>query len=445
MAQITNELLKQAIADAEAVRQTAIANAKIALEETFTPQIKSMLARRLRAEAYEEEDEGKMKDEGMKKMEDEGSMKDEGSAKETPFQDATHVAASKSPQGTSAIGGTDNKEPSADSWDSSDIDQGGEGHKDSSKDWYNDWSEKDFDLDEVIKELEEDIKSLSESDEEEDESMKTEAHHEEEGEEEEDDEEDEGIVDPTAKAHTPPSAGMKKAATMAKSGFANANVKGGDMKAHGEEDEAIDAPSAANGHKYGDPKLKMDAMHMGMDKGHGEGEGEGEEELDLEAILRELEADGQHDAMQHPDQDDAMQHPDASTIAAKMEALKNELAEYREVVNVLRGKLQEVNLLNAKLLYTNRIFRQEGLTNEQKVRILESFDRAVNVREVKMVYTTLVETLTVAAKSFKSRATSSKVVTEGLASKRTASTAPKKEILEENTVAKRLQLLAGIL
>jgi hypothetical protein len=442
MAEITNELLKQAIADAEAVRQTAIANAKIALEETFTPQIKSMLARRLRAEAYEEEDEGKMKDEGMKKMEDEGSMKDEGSAKETPFQDATHVAAPKSPQGTSAIGGTDNKEPSADSWDSSDIDQGGEGEKDSHTDWYDDWSEKDFDLDEVIKELEEDIKSLSESDEEEDESMKTEAHHEEEGEEEgegeENDEEDEGIVDPTDKAHTPPSAGMKKTATMQQHGI-------GKSPAREEDDEAVMAPSAANGHKYGDPKLKMDAMHMGMDKGHGHEEGEGEEELDLEAILRELEADGQHDAMQHPDQDDAMQHPDASTIAAKMEALKNELAEYREVVNVLRGKLQEVNLLNAKLLYTNRIFRQEGLTNEQKVRILESFDRAVNVREVKMVYTTLVETLTVAAKTFKSRATSSKVVTEGLASKPTASTAPKKEILEENTVAKRLQQLAGIL
>ena len=444
MAQITNELLKQAIADAEAVRQTAIANAKIALEETFTPQIKSMLARRLRAEAYEEDDT-KVTDDSAEKTAPapvDGAMKDEGTAKETPFQDATHVAASKSPQGTSTIGGADNKEPSADSFDSSDIDQSGEGEKDSSTDWYNDWSEKDFDLDEVIKELEEDIKSLSENDEEEDENMKTEAQHEEEG-EEEGEEDDEAIVDPTAKAHTPASAGMNKSATMAKSGFANAAVKGGAMMGHGEEDEAIDAPSAANGHKDGDSALKMDAMHMGMDKGHGEGEGE--EELDLEAILRELEADGQDGAMQHPGQEDAMQHPDASKLAAKMEALRNELAEYRQVVNVLRGKLQEVNLLNAKLLYTNRIFRQEGLTNEQKVRILESFDRAVNVREVKMVYTTLVETLTVAAKSFKSRATSSKVVTEGLASKRTASTAPKKEILEENTVAKRLQLLAGIL
>jgi len=93
----------------------------------------------------------------------------------------------------------------------------------------------------------------------------------------------------------------------------------------------------------------------------------------------------------------------------------------------------------------NKIFRKEGLTNEQKVAILESFDRAINVREVKMVYATLAEAMTVTAKNAKGRTVSSKVVTEGLASKPTPSTAPKKEILEENTVAKRLQQLAGIL
>jgi predicted RNase H-like nuclease (RuvC/YqgF family) len=172
-------------------------------------------------------------------------------------------------------------------------------------------------------------------------------------------------------------------------------------------------------------------MEMGMDNGYGAGEGE--EELDLEAILRELEAQDEKDKEQK------------HQMASKMANLQKELAEYRKVVEVLRGKLNEVNLLNAKLLYTNKIFRKEGLTNEQKVSILESFDRAINVREVKMVYTTLAETMTVTAKSGKSRTSSSKVVTEGLASKPTPSTAPKKEILEENTVAKRLQQLAGIL
>jgi hypothetical protein len=178
------------------------------------------------------------------------------------------------------------------------------------------------------------------------------------------------------------------------------------------------------------PKHEGD-MEMGMEKGHEAGEGE--EELDLEAILRELEAQDTKDT------------EEKHQMASRMGSLQKELAEYRKVVEFLRGRLNEVNLLNAKLLYTNKIFRKEGLTNEQKVGILESFDRAINVREVKMVYATLAEAMTVTAKTAKGRISSTKVVTEGLASKSTKSTAPKKEILEENIVAKRLQQLAGIL
>lgn len=432
MAEITNQLLKDAIADAEAVRQTAIANAKIALEETFTPQIKSMLARRLRAESMEE-DEGKMKDEA-KHMEDE-------SAKELAHQDATAVGG-KGPEDTSMIGKGDNKEPSKDSWDSSHIDQGGEGHGDSKKDWYDDWSESDFDLDEVIKELEEDIlgkKKEEEEEEELDEAKKEEeddeeeldenweeegAHHEED--DEEDDEEDEGIVDPTAQAHTPAAAGMKHTMAMKKHGDdkpAAAAVAPMGAKGSEEDDEIVDPMKGQKVHGFAVPEEA---------KGHEE-EGEGEEELDLEAILRELEADGHH-----------KEEDDESKMAHKMESLQNELAEYRKAVSLLRGKLQEVNLLNAKLLFTNKLFRNDRLTNEQKIAIVENFDRATTVREVKIVYTTLVETLNSTAKAMTGRKTT-KVVTEGLASKPTKSTAPKTEILEENSVAKRLQQLAGIL
>ena len=41
------DILKEAIADAKTVKDTAIANAKAALEEAFTPQLKSMLAAKL--------------------------------------------------------------------------------------------------------------------------------------------------------------------------------------------------------------------------------------------------------------------------------------------------------------------------------------------------------------------------------------------------------------
>jgi len=368
MAEITNELLKQAIADADAVRDMAIANAKIALEETFTPQIKSMLAKRLRAEAMETA---------------EGAEK----AKEEPFQDATHVTGG-GPEDTSAIGTGDNKEPSDAANYSSDIDQGGEGETDSSTDWYDDWSESDFDLDEVIKELEGDVNALSEAEEEELDEAKHEGEeekeemkegyneemHDDEEKEEEEEKADEAakVVDPTADAGTPPEAAKKHSDAMQKKGDDKPSAPAVNPmgKAEGAED-------ASDPHKFA-----MNPAEPKMEMGYGAGEGEGEE---------------------------------------------------------------EVNLLNAKLLYTNKIFRKEGLTNEQKVAILESFDRAINVREVKMVYATLAEAMTVTAKNAKGRTVSSKVVTEGLASKPTPSTAPKKEILEENTVAKRLQQLAGIL
>jgi glycerol-3-phosphate cytidylyltransferase-like family protein len=99
-------------------------------------------------------------------------------------------------------------------------------------------------------------------------------------------------------------------------------------------------------------------------------------------------------------------------------------------------------------LYTNKIFRKEGLTNEQKVMVVENFDRATTVREIKMVYTVLVETLTSTAKSVKTTKPVKKVVAEGLASKVTPSTAPKAastEVIAENSVAKRLQQLAGLI
>ena len=55
------DLLKEAIADAKAVRETALANAKIALEEAFTPRLQSMLSAKLsEEEAMDEEEEMEM-------------------------------------------------------------------------------------------------------------------------------------------------------------------------------------------------------------------------------------------------------------------------------------------------------------------------------------------------------------------------------------------------
>jgi hypothetical protein len=419
--EITNKLLKEAIADAEAVRQTAIENAKLSLEETFTPQIKSMLSRRLRAEAEGMEHDEEEKD--VEKVEAPEAEKEAPkvapmasaepkmeTAKELPFQDGEPEGSSQMPADSSAIGTGDNKEPSDDAFASADDDMSGEDAGESDTDWYDDWSDADFDLDEVIKELEADLQEVTheeEDKEEEKEEMKEGMEHEEEME----DEKEEKKAD-EAFPMEDPEGGAQKPEIPAKS--SDIGNEGAEMAA--DVNTFVTEPSDVN---------KMEGEEM---KGHEEGE----EELDLEAILAELEAEDE-------------KHKVSSE---KMASLEKELAEYRQAVKLLRGKLHEVNLLNAKLLYTNKIFRKEGLTNEQKVMVVENFDRASTVREIKMVYTVLVETLTSAAKVVKATKSPKKVVAEGLASKATPSTAPKAESVEviaENSVARRLQQLAGII
>ena len=51
-----DDLLREAIADAKAGRETALANAKIALEEAFPPRLQSMLSKKIAAEV-EDNDE----------------------------------------------------------------------------------------------------------------------------------------------------------------------------------------------------------------------------------------------------------------------------------------------------------------------------------------------------------------------------------------------------
>jgi hypothetical protein len=384
MAEITNKLLKQAIADAEAVRETAVANAKLVLEEAITPQIRDMIARRLRVESEMGEEEKEKEVEGGEEKKEVPTAPAAPTApkteatKELPFQDAEPVGG-PGPEDTSTIGTGDNKQPSPASFDSSDIDQSGEGETDSETGWYDDWSESDFDLESVIKELEEDIAALANK-------------------EEDDDKGEYPKSEPAGEE------GAEAPADSSKIGL---------KKEMDQEPEVPEAPAAGK-------------------------EGE-EDDLDLEEILAELEAE--EDEMGKPEM--AGHDDKTKEMAAELARLKSEMAQYREAVDILRGRLQEVNLLNAKLLFTNKMFKKEGLTNEQKVRIVESFDRATTVREVKLVYTALVENLSTAAKTFS--ASRKKVVTEGFASKATPSTAPKAEVIVENTVAKRLQELAGII
>ena len=126
--------------------------------------------------------------------------------------------------------------------------------------------------------------------------------------------------------------------------------------------------------------------------------------------------------------------------AEENEKLKSEIKEHRKVIHFMRSKLNEVNLLNAKLLFSNKLFRAFGLNNNQKLKVVENFDRTKNLREVKLVYATLAE-------SFKKPSRLSESVSKGSSSKPVRSTKPAKaQVLSEgNELKARFKKLANIL
>ena len=131
--------------------------------------------------------------------------------------------------------------------------------------------------------------------------------------------------------------------------------------------------------------------------------------------------------------------PGKGKMKESVESLQTELNEYKEAVVYLKDKLHEVNILNAKLLFTNRLFKEYVLSNDQKMKVVETFDRAQTTREIKLVYSTLAE-------SFNDRETIKKNSIKESASQKTGTTAPKKKIIsEEDNVANRFKKLAGIL
>jgi hypothetical protein len=193
-----------------------------------------------------------------------------------------------------------------------------------------------------------------------------------------------------------------------------------------------------------------------------------DEDLNLEAIIRELEGDlTEADEMdveeEMPEDEEELEEdfnideiiesilreeedvdvdvPSTDTADEELTETKAELEEAYNTVRQLKTIISEVNLLNAKLLYTNKLFRNFELSEGQKMKVIENFDRAGNTREVKLVFSTLAE-------SFKRPTAKKRVVKESYASKPTATTAPKKEstvITEGFELANRWKKLAGLL
>jgi hypothetical protein len=121
----------------------------------------------------------------------------------------------------------------------------------------------------------------------------------------------------------------------------------------------------------------------------------------------------------------------------KKKEMEEELKEAYLTIETLKSDLNEVNLLNGKLLYTNKIFKAKNLTESQKVKVLGAFDKAGTIKETKLVFETLSEGL-------KEKKTPMIKESLGAASRVSTNTNNKKPIIETNPMVARFQKLAGL-
>jgi len=331
-----SDLLKEAIADARAVKETAVANAKIALQEAFAPRIQRMISDQIENELDSEEmpaEEPAMDDMGDMGAEEEGgdfNWVDNDLSAEVGGDTYDFEVGMAGAEDEEMMGAEEMpiEEPQSD---------------EEMQDEYNEgYDERDLDLESIIRELEGDLTEEDEATHEAYEDL------------------DEGDEASTRKMRNP-------------------------MDLEESDDASID-------------------------------------EI-IESILREEEE----------------MEEDEPEADGEVEAMKDELDEAYKTVRQLKSIINEVNLLNAKLLYTNKLFRNFELSEGQKMKVIENFDRAANTREVKLVFSTLAESF--------NRPTKKRVVKESYASKPTATTAPKQTnvITEGFAQAERWKKLAGLL
>jgi hypothetical protein len=179
---------------------------------------------------------------------------------------------------------------------------------------------------------------------------------------------------------------------------------------------------------------ELEAGHEGMENEPGFEDEEGE----LDELLKKInkKSSGYSEKAKHQ----AMKNSHYEKMKEDMDEMKNELNEAYKALEQVKNDLNEVNLLNSKLLYTNKIFKAKNLTNSQKLKVLEAFDKATNKKETKLIYETVIGNLNTTNKSS---------VTEsikGIASKVITGNIPhtKQPIIEVNSAFARMQQLAGI-
>jgi hypothetical protein len=342
---MSKDLLREAIADAKAVKETAFANAKMALEEALAPHIQSMISAKL---SEEMEDEDKKKEESVQNEEQEYGTDDMVKVKDLNEEEEEDEKMKKE-----------------------------EAEHDSKDDEMNEEKEEEmdeeFNLEAIIRELEEEL--------------------------------------------------------------ASSEIGRGENK-----EPATDASSAATedpGHgehtKYETPKMMEE--EEGEEMGDDHKEMHDKKELNIEDIINALRE------LTEEDEEEEEEEKAAHEYATKMESLQSDLKEAYDVIGFLRTQINEVNLLNAKLLYSNKLFKKYNLNESQKAKVIDNFDRAKSVREVKLVFTTLAE-------AFHGNKAKPLTIKESFVSNAIPSTKPSEKsqeiISESEMIAERFKKLAGL-
>jgi len=377
------DMLAEAIADAKALKETAIANAKAALEEAFEPRLKSMLSAKLQEMEDLDEVEDEMT-EAKKKYKDD-DRKDGGESKETKR--------------------TEKMKYGKDLAEAEDMDE-------------------EMDLDELLAEIDGELEEDARTDAEEEgylDGMKDEK------EDMEDDMEDEDID-------------LEEMSEDDLKSFIEDVIR--DMVGTGELE-------AGDEFEVEDDMEDMDVKDEEEVEVEDEVEEimEGEEEVneyagidlnvtEMEALLAML-AGGVGVPLTVLASTYAKDGIEAVKRLVKGKTVKGEegMDEMKKELDELRSELHETNLLNAKLLYTNKIFRSKNLSENHKVKVLESFDKAETVKEVKLVFETLNSEL-------KEKAPIKENL--GSASKPLGVAPSKAPIVEVDSQVARWQKLAGI-
>ena len=402
----TSKLLREAIADAKAVRETALQNAKVALQEAFTPKLQSMLSRKLQQEMDDCD-----REEGMEELEEFNSLADSGlptqhgevaahedvpmtmMETEVPVQ-SNNTDTSPHAGAGSQIAASDQDTNATPDNDTATLQQ------QDSKLTPSDTDKSDMSgAASMIKASDQDVNATPDND------TSTELHLE--GVDEEDCDEDDVELNEI---------------------IAELEMDLGDEEEElPMDDMSMDVPmeEPSMDELPVEPEVGCDCPAEELPLDGEEPIGDipvdvaDEEEIDIEEVLREMEygpAEGGADAQYSIDEE----------AQAEIQELKEELAEYKKGFNFLRGKINEVNMLNAKLLYTNKVFKKYGLNNNQKMKIVEAFDRTSTVREVKLTYSNLCESFNIVNNGKKQTS-----ITEGMASKAVTSTAPSAKKVEE--------------